>query len=256
MGFFDNLLRSNKIKVHFIDNTTGQTFAISDMSPEQLPETFALDTTLDIQDSTWTVEEAVPQHSVDFRKSKELVLKLRKVEKLDPRNILFTLATISNELPDSADTCLYNDFDLSMREDDWRQNEFLHNARRTSIDEDIRAIKDIWTHQSKNIDETFTAFTNCHVRMSGLPDLKIDFNALLKILSSAAAGSLTIDNHFVADGFSLKTDNTTYYGTLAGDVVTLLGIANWTDGTTQEIQEINHAFDLFLINWPHGETLG
>ena len=47
MGLFDKIFgKSNKIKVQFIDSSNGNVIGISEMPPEQLPETFEIQTTM------------------------------------------------------------------------------------------------------------------------------------------------------------------------------------------------------------------
>ena len=80
MGLFDKIFGTNdKIKVQFIDNSNGQTIGVSQMKADQVPETFSVPTTMHIQDSEWNVEEANPENSIDFVKTKSLVLKMRKI---------------------------------------------------------------------------------------------------------------------------------------------------------------------------------
>ena len=53
----------------------------------------------------------------------------------------------------------------------------------------------------------------------------------------------------LVNGFAVKTLNTTYFGTLNNDIVTELCIAEWNENTTNEILEINKAFNLIFANW-------
>ena len=100
MGLFDKIFgKSNKIKVQFIDSSNGNVIGVSEMPPEQLPETFEIQTTMHLNDEDWSIEEAIPAHSKDFLQSKNLTLKMRKVEKMNPNDIWFTTPTISNEFP-------------------------------------------------------------------------------------------------------------------------------------------------------------
>lgn len=97
---FKKMLKKT-INVSFVDVETGNTFAVSDMKPEQLPESFEANTTMYIQNQSWEVVEAIPVTSTEFTKSGELKLVLRKIEiqTVNPNELLLTLPTISNELP-------------------------------------------------------------------------------------------------------------------------------------------------------------
>jgi hypothetical protein len=44
MRLFDKIFGADKIKVQFIDNLTGQSIGVSEMYPNQLPDTFSVPT--------------------------------------------------------------------------------------------------------------------------------------------------------------------------------------------------------------------
>lgn len=256
MGLFDKIFgTSNKIKVQFIDNFNGQTIGVSDMTADQLPETFSVPTTMHIQDNDWTVEEAIPENSTDFIKKKSLVLKMRKVEKMNPNDIWFTTPTISNEFPQLTEKITETEFDISIHEDDYRQNEFLNQSSLPKIEEEFDGIKGIWANHSKKSGE-YTLFKNCHVRKTiGSPNLTIDFTELKSLLKCSSVGQVIINGNILVNGFAIKTDNTTYFGTLNEDTVIELCIAQWNDNTTNEILEINKAFNLVFVNWYHSDLI-
>ncbi len=257
MGLFDKIFGVNdKIKVQFIDNFTGQTIGVSEMKAEQLPETFSVATTMHIKENDWTVEEAIPENSFEFIKTKSLVLKMRKVEYMNPKDILFTLPTISNELPETTGSALFSDFEISIIEDDWRQNEFLNRSSFPLVDIEISKIKYILANNSKEVEINFHAFDKCHVRDTiGEPKLILDFNKLMEILKTDKIGCVKINNQYVKNGFSLKTGFTTYYGTVENNKVTQFCILNFTDTTIEEINKIIKPFDLIFINWYHCDII-
>lgn len=256
MGLFDKIFgKSDKIKVQFIDNLNGQTIGISEMTADQLPETFSVETTMHIQDIDWTVEQAVPENSTEFIKTKSLVLKMRKVEKMNPNDIWFTMPTISNEFPQLTEKINETEFDIQIHEDDYRQNEFLNLSALPIVEIENIAIKDIWENHSKKSDE-YTLFKNCHVRNKiGSPNLKINFSKLKTILKSNSVGQVIINGEVLVNGFAVKTLNTTYFGTLNNDIVTELCIAEWNENTTNEILEINKAYNLIFANWFHSDII-
>lgn len=57
------------ISVNFIDVETGNTFATSDLKPDQLPESFEASTTMNIQNECWEVVEAIPVTLAEFTKT-------------------------------------------------------------------------------------------------------------------------------------------------------------------------------------------
>ena len=256
MGLLNKIFRSDKIEVQFIDDATGETIGISKMNPDQLPASFAEPTTIQIQQREWSVLEAIPQHSVEFLKTGKLTLKVKKIDNLPLQDLLFTLPTISNEIPMTVDNSLYNDFEVSIHDDDWRQNEFLKTSSLPFIEIEVSKIKAIWANESKEVDDKFTAFKNCHVRNTiGEPALSIDFDELRKLLNVNKIGSLKINGGFVLNGFSLQTEHTTYYGVVADGKVDHFCITKWSEGTRSELMKIIKHFQLVFAGWYHPEIV-
>ncbi len=248
---FKNFFGDNKIQVEFTDDGTGELIARSAMKPGDLPETFEINTTLNWQGQEWAVTQADPIHSKDFIESGYLKLKLQKVQKIDPNNILYTLPTISNEFPVVAGKPAFNNFNTNFYEDDWRQREFLNRASLPVVELEIEEIKKIWNDHSKKVEGNFNAFTKIHVRSSiGLPCLNIDLKKLQDILAITETGSAYIDSRgFVENGFSFETENTTYLGIVLKEMVTELCVLNFNENSLTEIKAINRLFNLMHVDW-------
>lgn len=256
MGLFEKIFGTNdKIKVQFIDNLNGETIGVSEMKADQLPETFSVATTMHIQDSDWNVEEAIPEDSIDFTRTKSLVLKMSKIENVNPQDMWFTIPTISNEFPQTVATTKQTDFDIHILEDDYRQNEFLNLDALPLIEEEFIGIKDIWDNHGRK-SEDYTLFKNCHVRkVIGSPNLTINLNELKTILKCSSTGQVIINGETLLNGFAIKTQNTTYFGTLNINTVTELCISQWDENSTTEILEINKAFNLQFVSWSHCDII-
>ncbi|GAA3566785.1 hypothetical protein [Snuella lapsa] len=256
MGLFDKIFGTNdKIRVQFIDNFNGQTIGVSEMTANQLPETFSVETTMHIQDNDWNVEEAIPVNSADFVKTKSLILKMRKVEKMNPNDIWFTTPTISNEFPQTTTKTTETEFDIFIHEDDYRQKEFLNMSSLSQVQEEFNDIKEIWTNHSKK-SEDYTLFKNCHVRkIIGSPNLRINFKELQTLLKCHSVGQVIINGEVLVNGFAFKTNNTTYFGALLDETVIELCIAQWNDNTKNEILKINKTFNLLFVNWYHCDLI-
>ena len=250
MGLFDKIFgKSNTIKVQFIDSSNGSVIGVSEMPPEQLPETFEIQTTMHLNDEDWSIQEAIPANKKDFLQSKNLTLKMSKVEKMNPNDIWYTTPTISNEFPQTIKKTEKTENDISIHEDDYRQREFLNVNSNIQINEEFEVIKDIWSNHSKKSEE-YTLFKNCHVRKTiGLSNLSIDFNELQTILNSNSVGQVIINGESLKNGFSLNTEDTKYFGTLNGENVTELCVSQWNDNTTNEILKINKKYNLLFVDW-------
>lgn len=221
------------------------------MKPEQLPDSFEVYTSFTLEGQEWSVIEADPVHSKDFTLSKSLKLKLLKVEKINPQDILLTLPTISNEIPDISETSRFNDFCTTFHEDHWRQREFLNSSSFPIVEIEVKAIKEIWKNHNRKIDENFNAFDKLHVRDTiGLPNLNIDFNKLQEFLGVNKIGSAFIDRlGFAKNGFSLETENTVYAGIVLEDEVKELCILTFNENSVNEVEAINRLFNLIHVDW-------
>lgn len=190
-----------------------------------------------------------------FGRSKKTQPDTDKIVTMNPNNIWFTTPTISSEFPQLTPKTKETEFDIFIHEDDYRQNEFLNESSLAQIQEEFKGIQVIWINHSKKSDE-YTLFKNCHVRKTiGLPNLKVSFKELKTLLNSNQVGQVIINGNVLANGFAIKTDNTTYFGTLTDDTVIELCIAQWNNNTRDEISNVDKAFDLVFVNWYHCDLI-
>jgi hypothetical protein len=104
MGWF-----TRKVLVTFIDDATGVAFATTRIPPTDLPETFNTETTLHLGESDWSVVHAEPLTRESYARSRSLVLRLRKIEKVGTDTILFSQLDITPEF----------DNNQRLRNDEW-----------------------------------------------------------------------------------------------------------------------------------------
>ncbi len=190
-----------------------------------------------------------------FGRTKKTEQETEKIEMINPNDLWYTTPTISNEFPQTVPLTQQTAFDIQIHEDDYRQNEFLNLSALPLVEHEINGIKDIWENHSKKSDD-YTLFKSCHVRNKiGSPNLIINFSELKTILNTNTVGQVIINGEALINGFAIKTQNTTYFGTLINDIVTELCIAEWNENTTNEILEINKAYNLIFANWYHNNIL-
>ncbi|ATL46642.1 hypothetical protein COR50_05280 [Chitinophaga caeni] len=240
------------VVVHFIDIDSGETFASSNVPISQLPESFEKQTTLNIGEDEWQVIDANPLLASVFKETQQLTLKLKKIEKLDPRDTLYSIPTISSELPNLAEKAPFPDFTLYLHEDEWRQKEFIHPKKLVIAGEEVDEIKEIWMNESKEIDEDHRAFKRIHVRkLIGTPNLYIPLFELAKLLNAGEPGSVAFQGieGFVENGFALETGNSKYYGLVENGVVKLLGVVEEGKATMREVGLILKVFPASFVNW-------
>ncbi|BBM86695.1 hypothetical protein [Candidatus Uabimicrobium amorphum] len=150
-------MEENKVNVEFYEFTSKQLFANSQIPLEQLPDSFAINTTIHFGDSDWKVMAAQPLKKSEFAVSGKVELFLSKVETMDPKNILYSLPSINDELPNVVEQQGENV--LVLLEDDWRQAECVSTDFLEQINVEIEQIRDIY----KN-DRESSGFRNMHLR--------------------------------------------------------------------------------------------
>jgi hypothetical protein len=89
------------VSVTFVDAGSGSLIGRTELPPDQLPDTFETATTLEIADTRYSVERAEPPRSSQFRASGQLTLFLRPIQMMAAQDILYTLPTFCDWLPDS-----------------------------------------------------------------------------------------------------------------------------------------------------------
>ena len=151
MNFFQGS-KKNNIRVEFINVDTGKVFTTSDVSPENLPDTFAINTTMHLGLEDWEVVSAEPTHKNDFLKTHKLRLVLRKVVLMDPKKILFTFPSICNYLGElTVEPRTGNE--LIIHEDNWRNIEIVSRKFENDVDSDLREIFKV--HQEERVSAGF-----------------------------------------------------------------------------------------------------
>jgi hypothetical protein len=172
-----------------------------------------------IQGNDWEVEEAIPQNSTEFIKSKQLVLKMHKIESVNPKDIWFTLPTIENIFPNLTDKAPFNAFSIEIHGDDWLQQEFISAENSAEIESVLEQIRE----SAKNETESngTVLYKKCFARQ--FPATKIKNTILLtdiqKELEADKIGSLNFSNYsgFAENTFVIKALGTYFYGQLNSD---------------------------------------
>jgi len=150
------------IRVRFIDAKTGELVGETDVPAEQLPQSFEAATSMDIGETSFEVVSAEPMTAQEFRQTGTLRLELREVEyaMVDPGELLYSLPSISDELPPIAeDSTKLGRNVLELHEDDWRQVEFVALSLQPSIATVFAAIERIYTEHRKD-----SGFDELHIR--------------------------------------------------------------------------------------------
>ena len=249
MGWF-----SRKVAVTFIDDATDSVFATTKMPPAGLPESFEIETTLHLGDADWSVVDAVPRTRPEYSKSGVLTLRLRRVEKVDLSNILFSLPSICDHIAAVGGGALSGD-ECILAEDDWRQFELVSRQFATESVAEIEAIRRIHEQERAEV-----GWRKIHVRRR--PDPPIAAPLTLKDVDRVFGGGVTFRGVSfcgagspIVSGYSFRAaDGLQCYGTAEDGRVTVLGVVQNAPvspptRSADALTEIAREFDLDLVHW-------
>lgn len=235
------------ISVTILDDATSETIAAGIIPAADLPETFELETTLHLGDGDWSVIHAEPSTKAEFMNSGKLTVRVRKVEKIDLSELLYSLPSICDRLPDVSDAATSGD-EFILVEDDWRQFELVSRAFADDADAEIAAIRGIHEDERAGF-----GWRKIHVRKR--PDPPIASALRREDVDQAFGGlafrSLRIGGSPVVAGFSFRAGGLECYGVDEDGAVSVLGVAGGAarEGAVEALAEIARRFDLDLIHW-------
>jgi len=201
------------IEVVFLNAEDGNRIAGGNIPASQLPETFAKNTVMHINEQPWQVIKADPVEAKDFKASGKLTLTCAKIEYVSTEGVLYALPTINEDIPDTGDVAPEQNV-FTLHEDDWRQLEFVSNAHYDTIGIELRSIVNVYQqHQQEG------GFSQLHVRKAikhPLGTNSITPNKLKQYLpkdiKSADAVVFAQDEHEIKDVFAYNISPLVLYG--------------------------------------------
>lgn len=240
------------IHVELVDGATGQLFGTADLPADQLPETFATSTTLHLGADDWHVEHAAPMTRDEYVASGHLRLVIRKLEHVDPRQVLFSLPTLENALPptregDASAACV-------LHPDDWRQLELVASRFEPEIAVELAAIRAV------HAERRGVGFERLHVReritepLAGV-ELELD-EVRAAIGGELARRELAFEGApgVVAGGFAFLVESGVVYGHEERGLVHCIGIARGADSS--RLTALAKAHSLVIVDWCQARVLG
>jgi hypothetical protein len=237
------------IQVHFINANSGQTIGRTELSLEQLPPSFETETTLQIGQTNWVVERAEPPTAPEFAQTGQLELLLREVTMLPAKDILYSLPTICDELP-GLDSELDRSRCFVLREDDWRQVEFVTPDQLGTVDDQCAAIRRIYAEHAHEAGD-MTAFDAIHVRSAPvrpigerllLPQLTALLPAVVRHYTGVSFQGAT---GAVPNSFAMGFDDCVLYGLSTSDGVRVLAMHGKETRPAQPLRSLG----LSLVDW-------
>lgn len=244
---------SSKVKITFIDDATGECFGVTEMPPADLPESFEIDTTLHLGNEDWSVVDAQPKTRVEFAKSMNLTLRLRRIETMDPNDILYSLPSICDAIPGVNDQPLSGD-EFVLAEDDWRQLELVSNELAQDVDDEIEKIRLIHENAAAKV-----GWRKIHVRTKpelplacdlGLADLANALDVNVKSSGLAYRGASSP----IADGYAFHSNGLTVYGVAPNSKVQAIAFGEYSDQSPDaesigRLRSLANELNLDLVSW-------
>lgn len=248
----------NVIEVRFYEGKSETPFAVSNVPVDQLPDTFEIDTTIHLGDDDWRVLGAEPAQKSKFRKSGKLILFLAKSEitQIDPNELLYSLPTINNDIAGVQNASSLENVAI-LREDDWRQFEFIDQSNELLINEELNDIKNIYENHREG-----AGFKNLHLRqkiVSPLEKAELTISILEQSFDLASNYKGVAFNNAAATilgGFALKTNSDwLLWGQVDGaGVITALNLTQMEESNVASIANKIDTFlekhKLYLVDWP------
>lgn len=234
------------IRVVLVDAADGAELVRSDVPAADLPDSFDADTTLTLGDAQWSVERAEPPTAAGFRETGTLTLALRRVELVDPRDLLFSLPTICDVVPSAEQLDVLSEDEW--HEDDWRQIEFVAAGLADVVETEFDAIRVIYQeHAEYSDDGALIGFQQVHVRDQPAVPIPSPVSKQ-RLLSLLPAGPDTDG----AGMFARTAGPVLLYGVADDDDVSVLGVH--FDGAPgpeigDPLREVMRSFHLVLVDW-------
>lgn len=228
------------IRVTFIDASRNAEIGQAELPAEQLPETFELETSLQLGGRDWTVERAEPRTRPEYVAAGTLRIALREIQHVDPKEILFSLPTLESTQPALTHGNLEDAF--AMHEDDWRQLELVADDFDLEIEAELADI-DAARETRKG-----PGFTHLHVRQripSPLGPNALTVAELAQALGNPPRRVCSINNRVVANGFAFAVGPAVVYGHTHDGMLACIGLTH----PVSELTELARTYSLRLVDW-------
>jgi hypothetical protein len=249
------------VEVVFVDGATGTEIGRSKLSREQVPASFETHTTVDLGDTKWLVDRADPARHAGVAAARTIVLTVRRLDRLPPGDLLFSLPAICDALPAVAGAG-QTAAALQIHEDDWRQVEMVSAALRDVVLAELRAIRVIHDeHARHDADGRLAGFDAVHVRAQPTRPLPVPLplRQLLSMLPPAdheyGGVAFTGMPGTAAGSFAAAFGPVQLYGLADGDAIQILCLRGPVPppGPPPDLigglQHVMRAYSIVLVDW-------
>lgn len=246
------------IRVEFIDAATQKPFAMTESPVDQLPETFALNTRVSIQNQEWQIVKAEPMTRAEYVQRGSLKLTLAKIVMMPVKDILMTLPTIYNALPAMEQRNVAPDAIFTMNGDLWRCVEFVAKTYQSQIEREFQAIAIIYQDHREG-----GGFNKLHLRttpetpVAGLLRLT-ELKALFPGAQSFETIAFLQEDGVAKDVFAFQYGAWMLYGEHRGSAIQSLALQARPQEPSQPLDpilQLMRIYDLLLVDWINVEAM-
>lgn len=230
-----------KVNVTLIDAVSNQVISKRKILKQELPELFNKPTVLSFDNEQWQVLKADPISADDFHFTKKLTLHVQRAADFSRMNTRSLLPTVSGFLP--AHGVAASPVLVTIPDAHWAQIQFLHSTTMPLLEEELSHINHVISANS------LVGYDQAHVRPL-MPALQISYPDFLAVISTVVNGS--VEN--VCNGFAVRSEAHTYYGTLEDGMITQLCLHEF-QYVDDELSAILDKFNLVLADWCHGDAI-
>lgn len=241
-----------EVTVTYIDHVSWQQLAESKLKSNRLVSQLITRKTLELQGRQWSVVRAEPESRSEIRKIRALTIWVKQVPPAPPGIQQFPVPSIAAEIPVSSSLRPFEEFNLTIHPNEWRQIEFLPSGSRQMIQEEMAPISRILEADSRG------GFPDIHVRtLIGKELLNINWDDFIRDLGTVSRGSVSFQNTsgYLRNGFALRCGNLLFYGIKKNEQIAELCLSYLTDeeNISAYLQE---RYNLILVSWCDSRIIG
>lgn len=201
----------------------------------------------------YVVVRAEPLTKVEFAKTKRLTISLRRIEMLDPKEILFSLPTICGAALPKILVAAADEDRVVLHEDDWRQCEFVSICQSNDISAEIADIRKIHSEATAAV-----GWRNIHVRERIVQPLPAGIawsriSGLLGKTENIGGIAFGRSENSVANALGVRfSDGVIIWGVQENGSLGALCVENLdraSDTTVAALKRVADGLSIALINW-------
>lgn len=251
-------MAEQRIRVEFVDEATNAVFAATEAEANSLPETFVLNTTVNISGQEWQVVKADPMTRAEYIQTGKLTLTLAKITMMPVKDILYSLPTIYNALPAMEERSVAPDKLFVVNADLWRCVELVPKSHQPAIDREFEAIAIVYQDHREG-----GGFNAIHVRTTPVAPIAglLRLNELKALFPGAdifEAIAFQRESGIAKDVFAIGYGLWVLYGEHRGGAIQTLALEPRSQQTAQPLDpilQLMRIYDLLLVDWINANAM-